>query len=113
MPFCSNCGAEYEPEVGFCPDCNLPLVNEMPPENPDADPDANLIEVCTASGDNEALIIKGLLESEGIWCSLSSDVPHSVIPLEVDGLGAVRISVSEDDAERAAQIISSHREEEA
>lgn len=111
MPYCSICGGEYESGVEKCPDCDSPLVDNMPPQNPDARPDAKLVEVYVASGDKEALVIKGLLESEGIMCSLSSDVPHSVYPLEVDGLGAVRINVLDEDAERAEQLISGRKEE--
>jgi hypothetical protein len=111
MPYCLECGGEFEPDVEVCPDCGLALVENIPAEYPNADPDADLVEVYTASGDIEALVIKGLLESEGIMCSLSSDVPHSIVPVEVDGLGAVRISVSDEDAERAAQLIASHEEE--
>jgi ribonuclease-3 len=40
---------------------------------------------------------------------VSSAVPHSVFPLTVDGLGEVRISVRDDDAEEARRIIESHR----
>ncbi len=111
MPYCVECGGEYEPGVDRCPDCDSQLVETMPPENPDADPDATLVEVYSSPGDTEALIIKGLLESEGIICSLSSDVPHSVVPIEIDGLGAVRISVSDADAERAVEIISRSQKE--
>ena len=111
MPFCSNCGSEYEPGVERCPDCEQALVEAMPPKYPDAEPDASLVEIYAAGGDVEALVIKGLLESEGIVCYLSSDVPHSVIPVDIDGLGTVRIAVSEKDAERAEQLISSHKTE--
>jgi hypothetical protein len=34
------------------------------------------------------------------------------LPVEIDGLGAVRICVSDADAERAAELISSHRAQE-
>jgi hypothetical protein len=44
-------------------------------------------------------------------CSLSSDVPHSVLPLNINGLGAVRISVAEQDAERAREILSAYEQE--
>jgi hypothetical protein len=44
-------------------------------------------------------------------CSLSSDIPHSVVPVEVDGLGAVRICVADEDAERAAELINEHKME--
>lgn len=110
MAFCPICGSEYEPGIERCSDCNTLLVDRPPEENQDVDPDATLVEVFEASGDKEALVVKGLLESDGIWCSLESDVPHSVFPLEVDGLGAVRIMVSEGDAERAVDLISSYRE---
>ena len=110
MPFCPTCKSEYEAGIERCSDCNELLVDQMPPENPDADPEATLVEVYQAGGDQEALVVKGLLESEGIWCAMGSDVPHSVIPLNVDGLGAVRIMVSERDVERAKQLISEHGE---
>src|SRR5215831_8986572 len=42
---------------------------------------------------------------------LSSDVPHSIFPLSVDGLSDVRISVHPSDAEEAQRIIESHRTE--
>src|SRR5438034_11836876 len=42
---------------------------------------------------------------------VSSDVPHSIFPLSVDGLGEVRLSVHPDDAEEARRIIESHRSE--
>ena len=111
MAYCAKCGGEYIPGVDRCPDCNSPLVEELPPESPDADPDAGMVEIFTTAGDAEALVIKGLLESKGIMCSLSSDIPHSVVPVEVDGLGAVRISVLDEEAERAMQIIEDHKKE--
>src|SRR5262245_3574992 len=42
---------------------------------------------------------------------VTSAIPPSVFPLTVDGLGEVRISVREDDAEDAKRIIDSHRTE--
>ncbi|MBI5116863.1 DUF2007 domain-containing protein [Candidatus Poribacteria bacterium] len=110
-PFCPNCRSEYEQEVERCSECDSPLVEQLAPENPDAEPRIPLVEVYEASGDREALVIKGLLESEGIMCSLSSDVPHSVIPVNIDGLGTVRITVSQRDADRAKEIISVYRME--
>ncbi len=111
MAFCPICGSEYEPGIERCSDCNILLVDHPPDEDQDVDPEAALVEVFEASGDKEALVIKGLLESDGIWCSLESDVPHSVFPLEVDGLGAVRIMVSEEDAQRAIELIASYQEQ--
>src|SRR5438045_770018 len=42
---------------------------------------------------------------------VSSDVPHSIFPLSVDGLSEVRISVHHAEAQEAQQIIEAHRTE--
>src|SRR4051812_14189443 len=42
---------------------------------------------------------------------LASDTPHSIFPLSVDGVSAVRISVHPGDAEEAQRIIEGHRTE--
>ena len=60
--------------------------------------------------DAEAALIKGLLGDEGIACNIASDVPHSVYPITVAGLGEIRISVAETDAEAAKAIIHAYFE---
>src|SRR5918911_2002554 len=42
---------------------------------------------------------------------VNSDVPHSIFPLSIDGLGEVRISVHHSEADEARRIIESHRTE--
>ena len=59
----------------------------------------------------EARVVRSLLEAHGVMSVVSSDVPHSIFPLSVDGLGEVRLSVHPDDAEEARRIIESHRSE--
>ncbi len=110
-PFCPICRSEYEQGINKCPECDSALVEQLPPEKAAGMPDLPLVDVYEVSGDKEALVIKGLLESEGIMCSLSSDVPHTVIPVNIDGLGTVRIIVSQENAERAKEIISAYAAE--
>jgi ribonuclease-3 len=71
----------------------------------------DVVVIFRTHSDIEASIVRGLLETHGIRSLVSSDVPHSVFPLNVDGLGEVRISVREADAEEAQRIILSHRAE--
>ena len=59
----------------------------------------------------EARVVRSLLEAHGIMSVVSSDVPHSIFPLSVDGLGEVRLSVHPDEAEEAQRVIESHRTE--
>jgi ribonuclease-3 len=68
-----------------------------------------LVVIFRTHSDVEASIVRGLLEANGVMSIVSSAVPHSVFPLTVDGLGEVRISVREDDAEEAIRIIETHR----
>ena len=56
-------------------------------------------------------MVRSLLEAHGIMSVVSSDVPHSIFPLSVDGLGEVRLSVHPDEADEARRVIDSHRTE--
>lgn len=66
-----------------------------------------LVEVHRAANDEEALVIKGLLESQGIRCLLRSRVVHAVHPFSMDGLGEVKILVAEGDELEARALITS------
>ena len=56
-------------------------------------------------GEAEALIIKGLLESNGMPCLLQSNAAPSVHMFTVDGMGEVRVMVEESRAEEAKRLI--------
>jgi len=64
-----------------------------------------LVDVYRASGEMEAHVIKGLLESNGIPCILKSDAASSVHAFTVDGMGEVAVAVLESRAEEAMKII--------
>ena len=59
--------------------------------------------------DQEALILKGLLESYGIPVLLDSDISHSLYPLTLDGLGETRILVPWRARAEAESILAGHR----
>jgi hypothetical protein len=67
--------------------------------------DLKLIEIHRAANDEEALVIRGLLESQGIRCILRSGVVHAVHPFSIDGLGEVRILVAEMDVPEAKALL--------
>ena len=64
-----------------------------------------LARVYRGAGEAEALIIKGLLESNGIPCLLKSNAAPSVHVFTVDGLGEVEVMVRESTAEEAKRLI--------
>jgi hypothetical protein len=55
--------------------------------------------------DIEANQIRDILEQAGITSQVASDIPHTVFPVTTNGLGEVRVSVVEKDAERARKLI--------
>jgi hypothetical protein len=64
-----------------------------------------LVEVYRAMGEAEALIIKSLLESNGILCLIKSHAAPSVHVFTADGMGEFRVMVGEAKAEEAKGLI--------
>ena len=67
-----------------------------------------MIEVYKAKGELEAQVIKGMLESYGIPCLLQSHAASSVHSFAIDGMGEVRILVSEKAADEARRLIETN-----
>jgi len=59
--------------------------------------------------DGEAAMVRQILASYGIPCQVVSDVPHTVLPLTVDGLGEIRILVSAERLDEARELLAEHR----
>lgn len=53
----------------------------------------------------EAMIYKTLLESSGVECALINEVTSDMLPLQNE-LMPIRLIVSEEDAEKAEEILS-------
>jgi len=70
-----------------------------------------LVEVYRASGELEALAIKGMLESFGIPSMLRSNAAGSIHPFSVNGMGLVSVLVNEENYEDAAQLINDRNED--
>ena len=68
MGFCPKCKYEYNPGVTVCPDCNEPLVDELPTKATTAavQPDDSWVGVCRVIGGSGASIAKGALDSNNI-----------------------------------------------
>jgi len=67
--------------------------------------EAGLITVYVASGQPEAQIVKGRLETEGIPAVLRYESAGLVYGLTIDGLGQVEIQVPSSLAQRAKEIL--------
>ncbi len=64
-----------------------------------------MVEVYRATGEAEAQVIRGMLESYGIASLLRSNAAPSVHMFAVDGMGEVKVMVWESRAEEARRLI--------
>jgi hypothetical protein len=69
-------------------------------------PNEKLVKVFDAEQESEAMVVSGLLQSQGIDNDITAlDAPQDILP----GVGGTVILVREEDAARARQLISESR----
>jgi len=64
MAFCPKCRAEYVEGVERCPDCQVLLVEELPPKD-DVDY-VELVELQRVQDEISGVMMKGIIENSGI-----------------------------------------------
>jgi hypothetical protein len=74
--------------------------------NPKPDPNERLVKVFDSEEESEALVVKGLLDSANIESDLAS---ASLLQDAFPGLGGMIITVREEDAEKARNLIAEYR----
>ncbi len=70
------------------------------------DPNEKLVRVFDAEQESEVMVVRGLLESQGIQTDVTAlDAPQDILP----GVGGNVILVRAEDAEKARQVIEEYR----
>lgn len=109
MPYCPECGDEFQDWVKICPDCHVALVDELP-DIPEVEMrGGRLVHVATAPNEIEARIWEGILEENGIHCMIkvTEGLNIYVSPLALEH----KIYVLESDADEAGEILGSLTDE--
>jgi hypothetical protein len=100
--FCPNCRAEYEEGVKMCVDCDVELVQELPPL--DTAEYVDLVDFETYPDRNEAELAKGVLSGSGIDAVIYGDEYGGYAPALSFSEG-VRLLVKKKDLVRARLVL--------
>jgi len=112
MPHCPQCMSEYVEGTTECEDCRVPLNPGPPPESAvraaKGEDLGNSKLVCVrrfngATARLDADLARTLLQNQGIPCVLAGEVAAELLPV-LD----VPLLVREEDAERAAQLLTGY-----
>lgn len=119
MPFCPQCRFEYEPNVAVCPECGVPLVAELPPEEGTAQEGEpfewqELVTVFNTLEYGDAALVESLLQGSDIPAVLTNEKVGLAVYAPL-ALGGFQIQVPREYAEQALAILqeSEHLAEQA
>jgi formate dehydrogenase assembly factor FdhD len=103
MLFCPTCRKQFK-NASNCPDCKTALVKELPYQTVQSDGGTTWVEIVSTSNSDEAQLIRGFLEAEGIPAQIEH-AEASVLPTNIGTLGDERIYVRAEDEEAAIDLL--------
>lgn len=105
--FCPRCRAEYRPGFTRCADCDVDLVDALPPEPEPAYVD--FVEILATFNPGDIALVKSILDAEAIAYYFHGEHFTYVRPLA----DPARLMVRQDQAETVRELLSgltlSHR----
>ena len=104
MPYCPNCKTEVG-DVADCPECGTKTVDELPFQAIPA-PNETWVEIASSGNEDEANLIRGFLEAEGIPAQIEN-VKFSMEPITFGKMGDIRVYVGASDQARAQELLRS------
>ena len=103
MPYCPTCKQAYPAGQTECPTDHVALVAEQPFQTIQGD-GTTWVEIASTGTDDEARIIQGFLEAEGIPAQVEN-VKFTMEPINFGTMGDIRIYVESQNEERAQQLL--------
>ena len=78
--------------------------DELPYQSVQADDGTTWVEITSVGTDDEARLLKGFLEAEGVPAQIEN-VKFSMEPINFGTMGDIRIYVSSEDEQRAVELL--------
>jgi hypothetical protein len=103
MPYCPTCKQAYPAGQKECPADHTALVGELPFQSRQGEGET-WVEIASTGTDDEARIITGFLEAEGIPAQIEN-VKFSMEPINFGAMGDIRVYVGAEDEARAQQLM--------
>lgn len=104
MAFCPTCKQAYPDDVTECPDDRTALVDELPFQAVPAETGGTWVEIASVGAVDEAQIVRGFLEEEGIPAQVEN-VQTSELPTTFGSLGEIRIYVPAEHEAKAMELL--------
>lgn len=107
---CPNCGSEYRPEYTHCNDCDVDLVEPLPPEPPP--PQIDLVKIFESGNPAVIPVVESVLTDAGIEFMTQSESIQHLFGWGTFGsnlnyvIGPVHFLVREEDAEEARALVA-------
>lgn len=108
MAYCPTCKQSFE-GVTECPTDHVALVDELPFQTITAEDGTTWVEIASCGTEDEARLLQGFLESEGI-ASQVENVKFSMEPINFGTMGDIRVYVPNADEQRAQQLVRSRQQ---
>ena len=105
--YCPKCRSEYKPGFYECADCDVPLVYELPsqqPLTPEEEEAASLVEVFSTFNQAEVMLVKAYLDAEEITYHLQGEL-YSGSGIYVT---PVTLYVARSEADRVREMLKDH-----
>ncbi|HEX9406578.1 MAG TPA: DUF2007 domain-containing protein [Thermoanaerobaculia bacterium] len=109
MPYCPTCRQQFD-DATECPNCKTKLVEELPYQTRQSDDGTTWIEIASTANSDEAQLIQGFLEAEGI----DTQIEHAeanILPTTFGKLGDLRVFVTAEDEKRALELLRERERE--
>ena len=107
MPYCPTCKRQFD-DATECPDDKTALVDELPFQTIEG-PDSTWVEIASVGSDDEARLLAGFLEAEGIAAEVES-LRFSMEPVNVGQMSEIRVYVSAEEEHRALELLEKRAE---
>jgi hypothetical protein len=113
MPFCPQCGDEFQDWVTTCPDCQAALTSKRPPARKAKarTTPAELVVAEIYSDPEQVERARELLSARGIRTYVFDGQMPVNEPVFVSSPGGISLRVDKTQVEKAQQILAEHREE--